>query len=87
MYKEEKVESDKIPPTWDAFVKHCDCASYMLRQFCTACKATINIGDPLNHGLDMKDDEYVPQTSDDNMAPTEIIDLTSCKCKTNCQSG
>ena len=32
-------------------------------------------------------DEYVPQTSDDNMAPTEIIDLTSCKCKTNCQRG
>ena len=34
----------------------------------------------------MKDDEYVPQTSDDNMA-TEIIDLTSCKCKTNCKRG
>ena len=78
MCKQEKVKSDKIPPTWGAFVKHCARASYTLKQF--SYKATINIGDPLND-----DDEYVPHTSDDDIAPTEIIDLTSFKCKTNCR--
>ena len=87
MYKQEKADCEKIPPTLGAFLKHCDRAFHTLRQHATAHKAMIDIGDPLEHGWERIGEEYLPETTAEDIAPGEIIDLTSCKCKTNCQKG
>ena len=80
LYTKQKVNSDRIPPTRGSFRQHALRAFHQLRQYKTACEAFINILDPSEYGWIHIGEEFVPHTTDSEMAPNSVVQLVSCNC-------
>ena len=77
LFRRFSAECQKLPPTHGAFVKQ-------INLWANACTATIPVLDPLQYDWKREGNLYLPETTNDNIAPFSVINLVSCQYKHKC---
>ena len=85
LFKRNKAEAEKLPPTKAALKEHILRAHYQAMIWLLADTANPNLPSPTNYGWDEEDSQYVPRVSDLPPAPTAVVELVKCGCgKSRC---
>ena len=87
MYSQACVSNDNIPPTKGAFKQHVLRAAHQYLQYKTACKALIDVRNPQDYGWLEMQNEFVPQTTENKIAPDSVVQMVSCNCQKGCVKG
>ena len=75
------VDSNRLPPTSDAVHQH----SRRVYLQTMAWRSLDNVHpDPLQWGLKLGDQEYIPIHSTKDCAPSDLLNIIQCKCKAGC---
>ncbi len=79
------AESEKLPPTFGALRQHVSRVHLQSRIWGQAASAEYVHIDPIGHGYYQDNDGNIhPHTSDVAPAPTAVVEMVRCQCKTNC---
>ena len=81
-------QSMQLPPTQDALRKHVQRANYQAFVWKNALEAMPNITGPNGHGwIASRDGHLEVDWMDQKPAPTDLLELVSCLCRTVCTTG
>ncbi len=90
IFAKKGLSSDKLPPTYDAYINHIKRVNYQLYIWTHADQAMLNIPQPIGIGWQLEDGKLVPIHTTKESAPDTILEFIycgeSCKCKTQCCS-
>ena len=86
-FSKYSFEVSKLPPTMSALKYRIFRAHYaaLILKKCTS--SIQNLPDPCGFGWELDNGNLVPIMTDDLPAPTGLIELSMCSCKTGCSSG
>ena len=87
LYKKHSSETNKLPPSPGAFTQHVKRACCPLIVWASANQVETREVDPLNFGWEQCDGALMPVTTEDEIAPEELITLVSCNCNGNCSNN
>ena len=87
LFSKYLCEVSKLPPTMSALKYRIFRAHYaaLILKKCTS--SIQNLPDPCGFGWELNNGNLVPIMIDDLPAPTGLIELNMCSCKTGCSSG
>ena len=80
-------DCEKFPPTSDAFQQHLLRAQLQAVVWYSSDRAIQPVLDPCNFWWKSKNDGFEPIGFVNNVAPSSLVQLTSCKCKKNCATN
>ena len=87
LYKKHSSETNKLPPSPGAFTQHVKRACCPLIVWTSANQVETREFDPLNFGWELCNGALMPVTTEDEIAPEELITLVSCNCNGNCSNN
>lgn len=77
----------KLPPTLATLKYRIFRAHYVALVLKRCSKAIQNLPDATGYGWENVNNALVPILTDELPAPTELIELSMCSCKTNCETN
>eukprot|EP00112_Aurelia_sp_Birch-Aquarium-sp1_P000921 Seg1091.1 transcript_id=Seg1091.1/GoldUCD/mRNA.D3Y31 product="hypothetical protein" protein_id=Seg1091.1/GoldUCD/D3Y31 len=80
-------DCEKFPPTSDAFQQHLLRAQLQAVVWYSSDRAMQPVLDPCDFGWKSTNGRFEPIGFVNNVAPTSLVQLTSCKCKKNCATN
>ena len=86
LYSKNQVESEQLPPTSAALEFKIKRSHYLTKVWKAANLASPILPEPGDFGWRLEDDAYHATMTDQPSAPDAIIELSFCRCKTNCTS-
>ena len=84
IFRSSTMKIDNLPPTKSAFIQHIKRSNFQCRIWKQAANAIQDIDDPEKHGWRKENECYHAIGFDGEVAPSDIIQLIKCGCKTGC---
>ena len=86
LFSKYNTEVAKLPPT-SAALKYRIFRSHFMALVLKRCNVSVqNLPHPAGFGWELENGSLVPIMTDDLPAPTGLIELVMCSCKTQCQT-
>lgn len=86
LFKAGKCSDEVLPPTRDSLLKHVERANYQTGVWSRCLTAQMVIPSPIGNGWQLSDGEIEIQWMTRPPAPDSLLECTTCKCKTGCQT-
>ena len=83
----QKPKNETLPPTSDSLLQHLKRANYQTLVWKQALAAVQNLPDPEGSGWVKEGSSLKPQYMTKQPAPTSLLELTKCSCKTGCEGN
>ena len=83
LFCQKRHKNEKLPPTQDSLSLHGKRAHYQAMVWRKALESRQNLPPPTGNGWEVKDGILQPVLITKDPAPTGLVDLTVCHCKTS----
>lgn len=87
LYSKYSNDIAKLPPTFSALKYRIFRAHYVALVLKRCCEPFQNLPDATGYGWEIENETLVPILTDELPAPTGLIELSMCSCKTNCETN
>ena len=85
LFLRNRSNSQLLPPTLGAFLKHVNRTQPQLRIWANANGSIVPDLEPTGYGWELDGENYVPGSTDEVIAPISTIEMVSCNCKKGCK--
>jgi hypothetical protein len=86
--QKQKRKNEALPPTSDSLKQHLKRACYQTCIWRRALEAMQDLGNPADHGWEMRDSGLQAVFMTKDPAPSSLVELTTCGCKkSNCKGN